>query len=354
MNSGDRVINCDQRVLVTGAGGFIGRRVVACLLERGFTDITCLARPAPKPLVAGHLVDDPAKARCIEVLHGNLLSPADCLRITKEARLVLHLAAGRGEKSYAEAFLNSVVTTRNLLDACVQHGCLKRFVNISSFVVYSAGRSTWRRCLDETWPLEEHPELRGQAYCFAKVRQDQMVTEYGRTQTLPWVILRPGMVYGPGNEAIHSRIGLGPFGLFLHLGGGNKLPLTYVDNCAEAIVLAGLVKGVEGEVFNVVDDELPSSRRFLRLYKERVRRVRSVYVPRWASYLLCWAWEIYSARSQGQLPPVFNRATWRANWKKTRYSNDKLKSRLGWSQRVPTSVGLQRHFGACRQKGALA
>src|SRR5438874_10347596 len=52
----------------------------------------------------------------------------------------------------------------------------------------------------------------------------------------------------------------------------NTIPLTYVDNCADAIVLAGLKPGVDGEVFNVVDDDLPSSRRFLRLYKQNVDR----------------------------------------------------------------------------------
>ena len=58
------------------------------------------------------------------------------------------------------------------------------------------------------------------------------------------------------------------FGIFLHLGGSNPIPFTYVDNCADAIVLAGLTPGVDGEVFNVVDDNLPTSRQFLRLYKQ--------------------------------------------------------------------------------------
>jgi hypothetical protein len=51
------------------------------------------------------------------------------------------------------------------------------------------------------------------------------------------------------------------------------------------------------------------------------------------------------------LPPVFNRRRWYANWKKTRYSNEKLKSRTGWSPRVATAEGLERYFEACRRKG---
>ena len=64
---------------------------------------------------------------------------------------------------------------------------------------------------------------------------------------------------------------------------------------------------VEGQVFNVVGDDLPSSRKFLRLYKRHVRPFRSVYVPKPVSYLFCWVWEKYSGWSQGQLPAVFTR-----------------------------------------------
>src|SRR5947208_3933813 len=137
------------------------------------------------------------------------------------------------------------------------------------------------------------PELRGDAYSFAKVKQDELLMEYGKKFGIPYVIVRPGFVYGPGNEAITGRVGLGSFGTFLHLGGSNPIPLTYVDNCAEAIVLAGLRPGIDGEVFNVVDDDLPTSRKFLSLYKKKVRSFRSIYVPHWLSYLLCCLWEAY-------------------------------------------------------------
>ncbi len=167
--------------------------------------------------------------------------------------------------------MNSVVATRNLLEATRQHGSLRRFVNISSFAVYSNRNNPRGAILDESAPLEERPERRGEAYCFAKVRQDQIVEEYGRKHGIPYVLLRPGVVYGPGKNAITGRVGRDTFGFFLHMGGPNEIPFTYVDNCAEAIVLAGLVPGVDGEVFNIVDDDLPSSRSFLQSYKREVR-----------------------------------------------------------------------------------
>src|SRR5262249_43128086 len=124
--------------------------------------------------------------------------------------------------------------------------------------------------------------------------------------------------------------------------------------CADAIARAGLTPGVDGEVFNIVDDDLPSSRRFLRLYKKRVRRFRSGFVPHVASYALCGLWEKYAEGARGQLPPGFNGKTWHAYWKKTRYSNAKAKQRLGWTPAVSTSDGLARYFDSCRDKGRHA
>src|SRR5439155_22055660 len=114
----------------------------------------------------------------------------------------------------------------------------------------------------------------------AKVRQDELILEYQKRKGIRCVILRPGTVYGPGKSGITGRVGIGTFGIFLHLGGFNTLPLTYVENCAEAIVLAGLKPGIDGEIFNVVDDELPSSRGLLRMYKANVKSFKSIYVPK--------------------------------------------------------------------------
>lgn len=344
----DFIIGQDDLILVTGAAGFVGSRVVANLLERGFRNIRSFTRPSSEPAKVEVMTDPQSNRRGVQVFLGNLLSREDCIAATRGVAVVLHLAAGRGEKYYPDAFMNSVVTTRNLLDACVQHKCLKRFVNVSSFAVYSNKNKRSRNLLDETSPVEMHPELQGEAYCFAKVKQDEIVIDYGNKLGIPYVIIRPGHVYGPGNKAITSRVGIGTFGLFLHLGGSNPIPFTYVDNCADAIVLAGLKEGVDGEVFNVVDDNPPSSRRFLRLYKRNVKHFKSVYLPPAVSYALCYLWEKYSHWSEGQLPPAFNRNRWHASWKKTRYSNQKLKTRLGWVPKVPAREGFQRYFEACR------
>jgi len=346
------IVEPDDPILVTGGAGFIGSRVVGGLLARGFRNVRCLARPSSDTARLDAIARQHG-AR-IQMFNGNLLSRPDCLAAARGVAVVYHLAAARGEKSFPDAFMNSVVTTRNLLDAALHHNCLRRFVSISSYAVYTNQRKPHGRLLDESCPVERRPHLRGHAYTYAKVKQDEIVEEYGKKHGLPYVIVRPGYVYGGGNEAITNRVGIGTFGVFLHLGGGNSIPFTFVDNCADAIVLAGLRPGIDGEVFNIVDDDLPSSRQFLRRYKKSVRRFTSIYVPKPVSYALCSLWEKYSNWSDGQLPPVYNRGAWHAFWKPTRYTNVKAKTRLGWTPKVSTREGMDIYFRSCREKTSHA
>lgn len=345
----DLIITPDDKILVTGAAGFIGNKVVEVLIQYGFHNLRCFIRPSGNRARLDRILDSLPWIRSLEIMEGNLLSEQDCMAATRDVAVIYHLAAARGEKSFPDAFMNSVVTTRNLLKSTLENRALKRFVNVSSFSVYSNTRKRGMR-LDESCPLEPHPELRGDAYCFAKVKQEAVVTEYSRQHGIPCVTFRPGFVFGPGNEGITGRVGISGFGVFLHLGGSNQIPFTYVDNCAEAIVLGGLRRGVDGETFNVVDDDLPTSRRFLAMYKKNVCRFKSLYVPHAVSYLLCYLWEKYSSWSEGQLPPVYNRKNWHAYWKRTRYTNEKLKNMLGWQPRVPADVAFDNYFGSCRLK----
>jgi nucleoside-diphosphate-sugar epimerase len=221
-------------------------------------------------------------------------------------------------------------------------GSIRRFVNVSSLAVYSNAQLRRGAALDETCPIDTQLVERCDPYAYGKAKQDEIVREYGSKHGLPYVIVRPGITFGPGKAKIPGRVGIDTFGVFLHLGLGNLMPLTYVENCAEAMVLAGLTPGIEREEFNVVDDDLPRSREFLRQYKRKVRRIRTFPVPYSIFYLFNFAWEKYSIWSDGQLPPVFNRRTCEAYYKGQSFSNQKVKSLLGWTPRVPMSEGLDR------------
>jgi len=256
---------------------------------------------------------------------------------------VYHLAAGI-DKSFPGCFLNSVVTTRNLLDALVAGKTLKRFVNISSLAVYSNRSIRRGGVLDETCAVDDRLVDRYDPYAYGKAKQDGIVREYAATHRLPYVIVRPGLTFGPGKSKIPGRVGIDTFGVFLHLGLGNEMPFTYVDNCADAIVRAGLTPGIEGQVFNVVDDDRPRSRTFLRRYKRQVGRFTTIPVPYRAFYAFNYLWERYSAWSEGQIPPAFNRLTCAAYFKGNTYSNAKAKTLLAWKPKVSMDEGLNRYF----------
>jgi len=340
------IIIPSETILITGANGFVGLKVVEILLEYGFKKLRCLVRSSKK-LAELRQIAEHYEAE-VECFKGNLLSRDDCLHAADGASVVYHLAAGV-EKTFPGCFLNSVVTTRNLLEALIEAGALKRFVNISSIAVYSNEKIPRGGLLDESCEVDTKFVERWEAYTYGKAKQDEIVQEYGKNHHLPYVIVRPSVVFGPGKAKITERIGTSTFGIFLHLGLNNRIPLTYVDNCAEAIVLAGLKRSIEGQVFNIVDDDLPKSRDFLSLYKRKVRRFRSIPIPYPIWFLFCYVWEKYSKWSEGQLPPVFNRRKCSVYWKGNRYSNRKAKELLDWHPRVTMKEALQRFFGYMRE-----
>jgi len=327
------IASSGDRILVTGSNGFIGVKVVEILLEYGFSNLRCFVRPSSRLNRLNEVLARFPAGKNAELVAGDLVSDDDCKKAAEGVSIIYHLAAGI-EKSFAGAFMNSALATRNLMDAFLEFGHPKRFVNVSSFAVYSNLSLKRGALLDETCALEDAPQERFDAYCFGKLKQEELVKEYGKRCKLPYVIIRPGAVFGPGKRELSGRVGIDTFGFFIHLGGSNRLPLTFVDNCAEAIVLAGLKPGVEGEVFNVVDDEALTSNQFLGAYKQKVKPFFSVRIPYHFAYAMCLLWEKYSEWSKGQLPPAFNRRRCAADWKGNRFSNEKLRRRVGWKPRV--------------------
>lgn len=341
-----------MKILVTGSNGFLGAALVARLLARGHTGIRCLVRPG-----SDHSRLDALAARHpggIELCIGTLSQREDCRRAVEGVDLVHHVAAATGGAP-ADMFLNSVVATRNLLDAMVAATRAAerrmRLVYVSSFAAYGVADLPRGAVVDEQTPIETRPEQRD-IYSHTKLRQEQLVWQYHRDEGIPTAVLRPGVIYGPGGGSpMSTRVGVSLFGLFLHLGRDNILPLTYVDNCAEAIALVGdRDQGdVDGEVYNVVDDDLLTAKQFLARYRREIKKLPYVTVPYAATRLLSLAVEKYHDYSQGQLPAIFTRYKSATMWKGNRFANGKL-ARLGWTQIVSTEEGLQRHFAHLRQK----
>jgi nucleoside-diphosphate-sugar epimerase len=184
----------------------------------------------------------------------------------------------------------------------------------------------------------------------AKLRQEAVLREAAARAGFPLVVVWPGVIYGPRGGALSARVGLALPGVFLHLGGENPLPLTYVENCAEAVAVAAESPEATAQPVNVVDDDLPTCAAYLARYRREVARLRVVRLP-WAGLLgLAALVERYHAASKGQLPAVLTPYKARALWGGNRFGNERLKA-LGWRQPVPTEEGLARTFAWLRARG---
>src|SRR2546425_7094913 len=139
------IIGPDDPILVTGATGFIGSRLVESLLDRGFRNLICFARPSSEmdrlEAIASHRSD---VAR-IEVVKGNLMSREDCATATKDVAVIFYFGAGSGEESFPHAFADSVLMTRDLLEANLGRTFLGRLANTTSFADYThTHKARWR------------------------------------------------------------------------------------------------------------------------------------------------------------------------------------------------------------------
>lgn len=325
---------------VTGATGFLGGEVVKSLLGLGVERVRCLVRPGTDPQ---RLVRLEALGPRVQVVPCRLDDPEGLAAALAGVRVVYHAAAAK-RGAPAALVAGTVLPTEHVLRAAAQ-AAVGRAVLVSSFAVLGVAGLRRGTLVDEATPLEPHPEARD-GYAFAKHRQEALAWRLCQERGLPLAVVRPGFVFGPGQDLLGSRIGLRLPGLFLHLGGGCPVPLTYVENCAEGVALAGLVPAAAQSAVCLVDDDLPTSRALLRRYRREVEPLRTVPIPLPALRLLARANAWYSARTRGHLPPVLTPYKVDSLWRPQRFSNRRARQVLGWHPRVSMTEALDRTFAA--------
>lgn len=334
-----------MKVLVTGATGFLGRRLVRALLDQGHC-VRCLVRSGSDISVIGG-----ATVGTVEIVTGSLAQERSCVAALQGCDTVYHVAAAMGGGA-AVLFTTNVIATRQLAALAIRER-VRRFVLVSSLGVYGTDDLRRGDTLDESCPLDPHPHLRD-PYSYSKIAQEQAAWE-ARAEGLPLVVVRPGVIYGPGRGCMSSRLGLqlGP-NLLLKMGGRQRLPYTFVDNCAKGIALAGTVAGVEGQAFNLIDTDELTAHSLVRSIRREVRRMRVLPVPHLMISPLSGMCEWYHRWSNGQLPAVLTRYKSGVQWKRLRYSNKKAVERLGWRPEVSLRDGLCVTFAWMREQMARA
>ena len=329
-------------VLVTGANGFLGRRVVRAAARAGH-DVLALVRPGAAP--AAELVDDDR----VEVVRGDLRADGPWRRAAAAADAVVHLAAATSG-DLATQVAGTVRATEQLLVA-IDSSALDRFVHVSSFSVYDADALATGDVLDERSPLEADPSRRD-AYTATKLFQERLVREAFAAHPERLVVLRPGMIFGPGHDwAWGAALTLGTRAAVL-IAPHAPMPVVYVDDCADAVVAALGSSAAGGRTIDLVDDDLPTHAGLARLGR-RLGRAPAIALP------VPWTVAAGLGRlvatidrrwfaGRARLPEVLASARLAARWKPRRYDNALAHELLDWSP----SVGI--HEGARRTASGAA
>jgi 2-alkyl-3-oxoalkanoate reductase len=281
------------KALVTGASGFLGRRLVADLLERG-DEVVALVRPSRDP---------PAELDGATLLRGDLRTPgAVKTQDIEGVDVVYHLAASL-MPPWRSMFEANVVATELLLDSLLKAGWRGRFVHVSTFAVYAFNQLPPGTVIDERTPLEPDAGRRDE-YAWTKLMQEELVTRFAAEHGIELVIVRPGTVYGR-ERAWQHRVGRQVSArAVVMFDGRNRLPLTYVDNTASLLATAGRHPAAPGEVFNAVDPDPPTQKQYLAHW--RSAQPASAFVIPIPLAVLTLAGRAYSAaeqRTRGRVSP---------------------------------------------------
>jgi UDP-glucose 4-epimerase len=305
-----------RRILVTGGTGFIGRRLVQRLEQAGIA-FTGVAHETPPP-DAG-----PAGARWIRL---DLADAAalESLVSAMQPEIVFHLAGVAGAErtlEFAErAVRGNFVVTHHLLTALGRSARPQRIVLVGSSEEY--GRQESLPCTEDMATRPVSP------YSASKAAVTQFALLYHELFGLPVVVLRPFVVYGPGQQP-----GMMVPALMHALAHGEAFPMTageqtrdfvHVDDVVDALVAAAVADGAAGQVFNVCSGAEHS----IREVAEMVARLAGAAAD---------------ALRIGALPYRQNEV-WRLVG-----SNDKARSMLDWSPRVRLEDGLRRTWDAYRE-----
>lgn len=307
----------DRRVLVTGAGGFIGSHLTERLVRDG-ARVRAMVHYDSRPDRSNLEFLPPAVLESLEIVAGDVADPHFMLDAVKDCDVVFHLAALIAiPYSYlapAAYVQTNVMGTLNVAQACLAHG-VARLLHTSTSECYGTARYA---------PIDEQHPLQGQSpYSASKIGADKIVESYHLSFGLPAVTIRPFNTFGPRQSAraviptIVSQLVHGA--TELHLGSLEPLrDFNFVTNTVDGFVAAATADSdaCVGEVINLGSGEEVSIGETARLAMEVVGREVPIRTD--------------DARVRPERSEVGRLL---CNWQK---AND----RLGWSPRVGLREGL--------------
>ncbi len=253
-------------VLLTGATGFIGSRVLNRLVSAG-ENIRVLVRPATlaRPEAAASL----SRYAGVQIICAEFSDGDTIERAMQGVDVVFHLAwqwkrsvnaAAEGEEADPAVVEHNITAAGSLLAASGANS-VRRFVFTSSVAVYGPPMVIRQFPIAETADIlqGDYGELPFVKYYMApKIAIEQMIRSYARQCGFEYVILRPSVVYGP-DASFASRLvrrTLAAPRWTAPDGAPGKWQMVHVDDVAQAIVLAGNVPQARNLEFNIAGAEV--------------------------------------------------------------------------------------------------
>lgn len=317
------------KLLVTGANGFLGARIVAAALRAG-EQVRAFTRPGRAEHCAG-----------AEIFSGDLSDENSLWAAMDGVDRVIHSAARVATTGSWEEFAEANVRgTRRVIQAARAAG-VTSIVHISSLSVYAVDRDGITVVEDS--PYESEADGRGM-YSRSKLAADRLAL-YEARQGAPVVVLRPGLLYGPGKRPPLARQSFNARGFKLILARpGYLLPMTHVDNVADAALLAVNCRDAIGKAFTIVDQNVRQDE-YTKLYRAAAGATwRPVYLPVAAVALAAGIVERGLRLARRRSPVTahqIRRATDSAFFDCTR-----AHTILGWQPRIDLQQGLRDSFAS--------
>ena len=320
------------KVLVTGGTGFLGSHIAARLVERG-DDVRILARRKTSFAENGS----------VEFVQGDVADFETVLRACRGVDAVIHTAAKEGiEPNKRPFYRTNVQGTRNLLDACRAAG-VPRFVFTSSPSAVDGG--TPLEGADETQP---YPRKSLSTYAVTKRLAEEMVLGANSGSFLTCAI-RPRLIWGPGDRQLIPRvIEKAQKGLLRQIGDGtNLIDTTYIDNAADAHILAldALAPGspVAGNAYFISQGEPVNCWDWLNriLDMAGIPPVRKRLSFRWAyrfGALFEWGYALFRPNAEPPITRFLATQLAQSYW----FRIEKARRDFNYTPRVTTAEGAER------------
>lgn len=266
----DSTLAIPQKLLVTGATGFIGSRLALRAHQLGI-DVLATGR-AELRVEAERLHELQAAGVRVEV--GVLQDLALVDRLLQGRDTVIHLAAAQHETEMPEAYFRcvNVDAVRTLLAACRDHD-VRRFVHGSTIGVYGGGGDS---LLDEDSPVR--PE---NIYTRTKLEAESLVQSFA--SHFETCIVRIGEAYGPGDQRLLKLFRSIARGHFFMIGSGNnRRQCIHVDDLVRSLLTAAQHPAAPGEIFIFAGNEIMTTQEMVnRIARVLQRKPPRLQLPMW-------------------------------------------------------------------------